>query len=212
MTIRVVLADDHGMFRAGLSAMLRATPDIRVIGEAGTGHEALAMVEEHAPDVVIMDLAMPELNGTEAARLICSRWPGTKILMLSMHSTAQHVHLAFAGGALGYLLKEAPGEELVRAVRVVHRGERYLSAALREALHNWPDAGRRSPIERLSPRERQILQLVTEGRTSAEIAHIVHLSPKSVETYRSRVMKKLQIDDFASLIKFAVEHGITPHE
>ena len=211
MTIRVLLVDDHEMFRAGLRALLNATFDIRVIGEAGNGREAVKKVQEHGPDVVILDVAMPDLNGIESARLMHSSQPESRILMLSMHSTAQHVHLALAAGVQGYLLKESPGEELIRAVRAVHRGDRYLCDTLRDAIQSWPDVGERTPIERLSPRERQVLQLVAEGKTSAEVAVIVHLSQKSVETYRSRVMRKLEIDDFASLVKFAIEHGLTPH-
>ena len=210
MTIRVLLADDHGMFRAGLRALLHASPDIQVAGEAATGLEALEILRETPVDVVCMDVLMPDMNGIEAARQLLQRRPDIRILILSMQSSMQHVHFAFAAGVLGYLLKEAPGEELVTAVRTVFRGERYICSRLREMIRDGDDLAGASPLDSLSPRERQVLQLVAEGKTSAEIAGIVHLSPKSIDTYRSRLMKKLQIDDIASLVKFAISHGVTP--
>lgn len=213
MTIRVLLADDHALFREGLRALLHATPDIRVVTEAATGYETLAAVAAHAPDVAILDIAMPELNGVEAAGLIRSRHPETRLLMLSMHSSVEHVHRAFAAGALGYLLKESASDEVVTAVRMVHGGARYVCNALQERIGN---ASRldlpRSPLERLSPRERQVLQFVAEGRTSAEIAKRIQISPKSVETYRARVLQKLGLENTAALIRFAVEHGLTPRQ
>jgi DNA-binding NarL/FixJ family response regulator len=208
MTIRVLLADDHAMMRDGLTSLLSASPGIEVVGAVSNGREAVHCAAELEPDIVIMDISMPELNGIEAAQLIRARSPGVRIVMLSMHSSSEHLYRALAAGAAGYLLKESAGTEAVAAVHAVHAGRRYMSQALRPLALEQPvrDAG---PIERLSSRERQVLQLVVEGHSSVEIAGIVHLSPKSVETYRSRLMTKIGISDVPGLVKFALQHGIT---
>jgi DNA-binding NarL/FixJ family response regulator len=211
MTIRVLLADDHAMFRDGLKALLALTPDIRVIAEVGNGGEAARRVQDLKPDVALMDLSMPELNGIEAARILHVKCPATRVVILSMHSSSEHVSRAFAAGAAGYLLKESAGAELVAAVRAVHVGRRYVSSAIAAQQAAVQTAvGRAGPLESLSGRERQVLQLVVEGHSSAEIARRVHLSPKSVDTYRSRLMKKLGVGDVPALVKFAIQHGITP--
>jgi DNA-binding NarL/FixJ family response regulator len=211
MTIRVLLADDHALMREGLSALLAATPDISVVGEARTGREAVSGAQQLDPDVVVMDIAMPDLNGIEAARLIHARRPATRIVMLSMHSTAEHVYRALEAGASGYLLKESAGGEVIAAVRAVHAGRQYLCTALAGSVGGFaPFAHAPGPIDSLSPRERQVLQMVVEGKTSREIAHVLCLSPKSVETYRSRLMEKLGVENIPSLVKFALEHGLTP--
>ncbi len=210
MTIRVLLADDHALIRAGLRALLAATSDIQVVGEARTGRDALERVSLLEPDVVLMDIVMPDLNGIEAARVIHANCPAVGILILSMHATAEYVYRAFEAGASGYLLKEKAVEEVIAAVRAVDAGKRYLSPALVESVLQ-PGAGHaRSPVDSLSPRERQVLQLVVEGHSSKEIAWMIHLSPKSVETYRVRLMSKLNVGDVASLVKFALAHGLTP--
>ncbi len=210
MRIRVLLADDHALMREGLRALLATTPDIEVVGEVRTGREAERQVARLNPDVVLMDIAMPELNGIEAARVIHLKCPAVRIVMLSMHATAEYVYRAFEAGACAYLLKEMAVEEVTTAVRTVHGGGRYLSPALAESVPD-PGAGQaRSPVDSLSARERQVLQLVVEGRTSSEIARMIHLSPKSVQTYRSRLMSKLGVSDVPSLVKFALEHGLTP--
>ncbi len=209
MTIRVLLADDHALMREGLRALLSTISDIEVVSQVGTGREAASRVRQLDPDVVLMDIAMPDLNGIEAARLIHLKCPAVRIVMLSMHATAEYVYRAFEAGACGYLLKEVAFEEVITAVRTVHGGKRYLSPALAESV---PDLGlghARSPVDSLSTRERQVLQLVVEGKTSSEIAHMVHLSPSSVQTYRSRLMLKLGVRDLPSLVKFALEHGLT---
>ena len=212
MTIRVLLADDHALMREGLRALFAATTDIEVVGEVRTGREAERQVQQLNPGVVLMDIAMPDLNGIEAARVIHLRCPAVRIVMLSMHATAEYVYRAFEAGACGYLLKEMAVEEVITAVRTVHGGGRYLSPALAESVPD-PGAGyARSPVDSLSTRERQVLQLVVEGRTSSEIARMIHLSPKSVETYRSRLMLKLGVRDVPSLVKFALEHGLTSPE
>ena len=208
MTIRVLIADDHAMMRDGLKALLSASPDISVIAEVSNGGDAVRRAQELKPDVVLMDIAMPDLNGIEAARMLRDKCPGARVVILSMHSSSEHVFRAFEAGAAGYLLKESAGTEADAAVRAVHGGRRYLSRAI-AALAQAP-AGRAGPLDSLSARERQVLQLVVEGHSSAEIAKRVHLSPKSVETYRSRLMKKLGVSDVPSLVKFAIHHGITP--
>ena len=210
MTIRVVIADDHVLLRDGLKALLQATGDITVVGEVGNGQDALRRVPELAPDVVLMDIAMPELNGIEATRALTRKYPAARVIIVSMHTTSEHVHRALAAGAAGYLLKESAGSEVVTAVRAVHAGNRYLSRAVAEFGRVDSARAEASPLERLSPRERQVLQLVAEGKSSAEIARIVNLSPKTVETYRSRLMKKLGVGDIPALVRLVIQHGITP--
>jgi DNA-binding NarL/FixJ family response regulator len=211
MKIRVLLADDHAMMRDGLKALLSASPDIAVVAEVGNGRDAVRRVQELKPDVVVMDIAMPDLNGIEATRILCERCPGTRIVILSMHSSSEHVFRAIDAGATGYLLKESAGSEVVAAVRAAHRGQRYLSRGISAIPPRTQlAAGGTGPLDSLSRRERQVLQLVVEGHSSAEIAQRVHLSPKTVETYRSRLMKKLGVSDVPALVKFAIQHGITP--
>lgn len=210
MTIRVFITDDHAVMRDGLKALLTQTPDIEVVGEAGDGRDAIRDVLGLRPDVVLMDISMPSLNGIEAVRALRKRGSTARLLMLTMHSTSEHVFRALDAGADGYLLKESAGTEVVTAVRAVHAGRRYLSRGiLTSRLDSSPVRGRGSPADRLSMREREVLQLVAEGKTSNEIAAVVHLSPKTVETYRSRMMKKLGVNDVAGLVKFALQHGIT---
>lgn len=211
MTIRVLLADDHAIMRDGLKALLSARPGISVVAEVGNGRDAVRRAQELKPDVVIMDVSMPDLNGIEAARLLRDRCPATRIVMLSMHSSSEHVFRAFEAGATAYLLKESASVEMEAAVRAAHAGRRYLSRAL-AALDPTArsQATRASPLDSLSARERQVLQLVVEGHSSNEIAKLVHLSPKTIETYRSRLMKKLGVKDVTGLVKFAIEHRLTP--
>ena len=217
MSVTVFLADDHAVVRDGLRFLLEAQPDIRVIGDAANGREAVRRVTRLCPDVVVMDIAMPELNGIEAARKIARDCPSTQVIILSMHSTTEHVFRALQAGARGYLLKESAGVEVVNAVRAVHAGHRYLSQKVSDWLiddyvRQRQAAGAKGPLGRLSPREREVVQLVVEGKSNAEIAGILSLSPKTVETYRSRLMRKLGISDLPSLVKFAVQHGLTPLE
>jgi DNA-binding NarL/FixJ family response regulator len=213
MTIRVLLADDHAIIRDGLRALLQSTPDIQVVDAVSNGREAVRRALELKPDVVIMDIAMPDLNGIEAVRALHDKLPEVRVVMLSMHSDSEYLYRALDAGATGYLLKESAGEEVVSAVRAVRTGKRYLSRAL-ESLErrSGTRSGQVSPLDSLSTRERQVLQLVVEGRSSAEIARTIHLSPKSVDTYRSRLMKKLGVSDVTGLVKFAIQHGLTsPH-
>ena len=209
MTLKVLLADDHAVMREGLASLLAAA-GMEVIGTAGNGREAVRMARELVPDVMVMDISMPDLNGIEAARQIHVRAPTVRIVMLSMHANREHVHQALAAGADGYVLKESAATEVVTAVRAVAAGRRYLSPAIESAMLEAGGSAARGPLESLSARERQVLQLVVEGGSSAEIARTVHLSPKTVETYRSRLMKKLGVANVTALVKFAVQHGLTP--
>jgi len=209
--MRVLLADDHAVLRDGLKALLEAA-GIEVVGAVSNGRDAVRDALDLKPDVVVMDITMPDLNGLEAVNLLREKRSGVRVVMLSMHSSSQHVYHAFEAGAAGYLLKEAAGEELVTALRAVCSGRRYLSRALGELDRDVPTLARSraSPIDSLSARERQVLQLVVEGYSSTDIAAQIHLSPKSVDTYRSRLMKKLGVADLPALVKFAVQHGLTP--
>jgi RNA polymerase sigma factor (sigma-70 family) len=223
LAITVFLADDHAVVRDGLRFLLEAQDGadneypIKVIGEAANGRDAVQQVGQRCPDVVLIDIAMPDLNGIEATRQIGKICPSAQIIILSMHSTSEHVFRALQAGACGYLLKESAGIEIVKAVRAVHAGHRYLSQRISDQVIDDYTRQReaievKSPLARLSPREREVMQLVVEGRSSAEIADILSLSPKTVETYRSRLMKKLNIDDLPSLVKFAIQHGLTSLE
>jgi DNA-binding NarL/FixJ family response regulator len=214
MPIRVLLADDHSVVRDGLRALLEAEGDIEVVGMAANGLEAVKKVRELQPDVVVMDLAMPEVNGTEATAQIHDISPATEVLVLSMHSTAEHIFRAFQAGAQGYVLKESAGPEVVAAVRAVRAGKRYLSQKIAGTVVDDYIRERRAatPLESLSRRERQILQLIAEGKSTAETAKVLFLSPKTVDTYRSRMMHKLGVDNFAALVRFAIQHGVSPLE
>lgn len=214
MAITVFLADNHGVVRDGLCLLLEAQTDISVVGSAANGREAVREVRRLCPDMVIMDIAMPELSGIDATLEIREACPSTKVLILSMFSTIEHISRALQAGAHGYLLMESTGAELVDAVRAVHAGHRYLSQKITGAVIDDYTRKRHasSPLESLSSRERQILQLIAEGKSSAYAAKILFLSPKTVETYRSRLMRKLGISGFPSLIKFAIQHGLIPLE
>ncbi len=211
--INTLLVDDHTIVLDGLSALLETVQDIKVIGTASTGREAVRQVKKLSPDVVLMDIAMPELNGIEASFQNMESCPSTKIIILSMHETREHIFRVLKAGAKGYLLKESAGKEVIKAIREVFAGRRYLSERIEEKviddyLVRKQTPATQSPLESLSSRERQILQMVAEGKTSAAIAEILFISPKTVETYRSRLMQKLGIKDLPGLIKFAIQHGL----
>ena len=207
----VVLADDHTVVRDGLRVLLEAHSDISVVGDAANGRQAVRLALQLHPDVVVMDIAMPELNGIEAAQQMHDASPSTQVLILSMHSTTEHIFRALQAGARGYLLKDSAGAEVVAAVRAVHAGRRYLSRKIASTVLDdyISERSRATPLDSLSPRERQILQLVAEGKSSAETAALLFLSPKTVDTYRSRMMQKLGIGDLPGLVKFAIQHGVT---
>jgi DNA-binding NarL/FixJ family response regulator len=206
--ITVFIADDHAVVREGLANLLAARLDISVVGTADNGLDTVRQAMTLNPDVVVMDIAMPTMNGIEAARELRERVPQARVVILSMYSSVEHVHHAFKAGARGYLLKDSAAKEIIDAVRAVHAGRRYVSRGIAGLMAEATDSGA-SPLESLSRRERQVLQLVAEGRSSAEIAATLHLSPKTVDTYRSRVMEKLHIRETAGLVKFAIQHGLT---
>jgi DNA-binding NarL/FixJ family response regulator len=213
MTLHIFLADDHAILREGLRSLLEAYSDLRVVGDAADGRQAVQHAVRLRPDVVVMDMVMPELNGIEAAQQIRQQSPATQVVMLSMYAMPEHITRAFQAGARGYVLKESVGTELVDAIRAVCGGRRYLSPQITEVTldnldHVTTEAKR--PLELLSAREREVLQLVVEGKSSAEIAVTLSLSPKTVETYRVRLMRKLNLQDLPSLVRFAIQHGLTP--
>jgi len=217
MSITIFLVDDHAVVRDGLRSLLEAQPDLKVIGDASDGRDAVRQVPQLRPDVAILDIAMPELNGIEATRQICELYPATQIIILSMHATPGHIFEALQAGARGYLLKASAGVEVVNAIRAVYAGQRYLGQKILDQVIddylNQKEVGEmKSPLARLTPREREILQLVAEGKSSAETADILGLSPKTVETYRSHLMHKLDISDLPSLVKLAIRYGLTPLE
>jgi len=217
MTVRLLIADDHAVVREGLRLILTAQRDFEVVGEAATGREAVELAQRLKPDVVLMDISMPELSGLDATLALATDDGPPRIIVLSMHASSEYVFEAFRAGARGYLVKESAGREVVEAIREVCRGRRYVSpriagGVIEDYVRARADAGAKSPLERLSARERQVLQLVVEGRSSAEIGRLINLSPKTVETYRSRLMRKLGVENLAHLVRFAIEHSLTKPE
>jgi len=210
MPVSVMLADDHAVVRDGLRALLEGGNDLQVVGVAGNGREAVSEALRLRPDIVIMDIAMPELDGVEATRRIVEKSPETRVLILSMYLSAEHIYRALQAGAQGYVLKESAGEEVVDAIRALRAGKRYLSHRITETvIDDYLREGTNvSPLDSLSLRERDVLQLVVEGRTNAAIAQALSLSPKTVETYRARIMKKLKVRDTVELVKFSMRHGL----
>jgi DNA-binding NarL/FixJ family response regulator len=217
MTITVFLADDHGIVRNGLRSFLSTQSDIEVVGEAGNGRDAVHRVEDLCPDVAVVDIAMPELNGIDATQQIRQVSPSTRIVILSMYSTTEHVFQALQAGAHGYLLKESAGTELVEAIRAVHAGHRYLTQKISDKViddyvRQCQVAGAKSPLASLSQREREVFHLTVNGKTNAEIADILSICHNTVNTYRSRLMQKLGISNLVGLVKFAIQHGLTSSE
>ena len=212
MTIKVLIADDHGVVAEGLRFVVDAQSDMEVIACVQDSREAVRVSIETPPDVVLIDHAMPLLNGTEAAQLIRERCPQTHVVILSMYSNRVHVLRALQAGATGYVVKKSAVKEVVDAIRVVHQGGRYLSKELADSVIDQVllKSDSEDPLARLSTRERQVLQMLAEGHTVAHTALTLSLSPKTVETYRARMMEKLGIHDFATLVKFAIQHGLTP--
>ena len=210
--IRVLIADDHPVVAEGLRRLLSEQPDITVVGMVENGLDAVRSAVKEEPDVVLMDNAMPELNGIEAAELIRKRSPRTQVVMLSMHTDNEHVLRALRAGAAGYVPKRSAAREVVQAIRSVVAGRRYLHEALAsEVLKTVSDpVAAQDPLARLSTRERQVLQQIGEGRTTPEIAESLSLSPRTVETYRARMMQKLGVRELAGLVRFAIQRGLVP--
>lgn len=210
MAIRVLIADDHAVVAEGLRFVVEAQADMEVVACLNDSREAVRCALAESPDIVLIDHAMPMLNGTEAAGLIRERCPDTRVIILSMYSNEVHVMRALQAGASGYVVKKSAVREVVDAIRAVHQGKRYLSRDLIDrVLDQVAQKTVEDPLERLSSRERQVLQMLAEGHATVDIATTLSLSPKTVETYRTRMMTKLDIRDFASLIKFAIQHGVT---
>jgi DNA-binding NarL/FixJ family response regulator len=213
MTIKVLIVDDHGVVAEGLRFVVEAQADMEVVDCFQDSQEAVRRSTAIRPDVVLMDHAMPILNGTEATHMIHEHCPETRVIMLSMYSDAVHVMRALQAGATGYVIKRSAAKEVVDAIRAVHAGRRYLSKQLSDSVIDQVlNKTATDPLQRLSARERQVLQMLAEGHASADIAAVLSLSPKTVETYRARMMEKLGLHDFASLVRFAIQHGITALE
>ena len=214
MTITVLIADDHALMRDGLRAMLEREADIEIVGTVANGRDAVQAALRLHPDVVLMDIVMPELSGIDAAARIRDQSEGTRVIILSMYSTVEHIFRALQAGALGYLLKDSAGAEVAAAVRAVHAGRRFLTEQVSDVVVDGYVREHRSasPLESLSPREREVMLLVIEGRSSSDIAAALHLSPKTVETHRSRLMEKLGVENVVGLVKFAVQHGLATPE
>lgn len=220
--MRVVLADDHNLVRAGIRALLERMPDVQVVGEASDGRQALALILQEKPDLALLDIGMPELNGLEAAERIAREAPRTRLVMLSMHSNESYVAQALRLGVVGYLLKDACVDELPVLLRAVERGESYLSPgiskqvvdALRARLNGSGGAGGEtgSPALLLTPRQREILQLVAEGKSTKEIAADLGVSIKTVETHRAQMMDRLGIHDVPGLVRYAIRFGLVSPE
>jgi two-component system response regulator NreC len=210
--IRVLLADDHTILRDGIRALLVDQADIEVIGEAEDGLSTVKMVGKLKPDVVIMDIAMPLLNGLEATRQIQRDYPQVKVLILTMHDNEEYIRQVLAAGALGYVLKDAAAHDLLGAIRAVQRGEAVLSPAITrlviEDYLRWGDIRPADTSNGLTPREREILQLIAEGYTNKEIAEILSLSVKTIQSHRSNLMGKLDLHDRGELIKYAIQKKI----
>jgi DNA-binding NarL/FixJ family response regulator len=213
--IRVLLADDHTLVRAGIRSLLKGLENVEVVGEAGDGQEAVRLAESLRPDVVLLDVGMPGLNGLDVAARLATHDPSIRVLILSMHASEEYVLRALRAGCAGYLLKGSAVAELEIAVRAVARGETYLSPAV--SKHVMDDYVRRTggatdPIDALTPRQREVLQLVAEGNTSKDIADRLGLSFKTVEAHRAQIMERLGLHDVAGLVRFAMRMGLVRPE
>ncbi|MBN2513378.1 MAG: response regulator transcription factor [Sedimentisphaerales bacterium] len=215
MSIRIILADDHVILREGLNRALQSESDFSVVGQAGDGHSAIKLIRELSPDIVVMDIGMPELNGIETTRIISKELPRVKVIGLSMHSNDKYVREMFRAGASGYLLKNCAFEELVEAIRTVAGGKTYVSPSIGSMViqeYISKTDQEKSVFSLLSQREREVLQLFAEGKTTKQTAARLHISPKTVEAHRLNLMNKLGIDNIAQLTKYAIQEGLTPSE
>jgi len=214
--VHVILADDHTLIRAGVRALLEKLPEVKVVGEAGDGREVLNLVKTHQPDVVLMDIAMPGLNGLEAAERMVREFPDVRIIILSMHDSEEYVLRALKAGVAGYLLKKAATAELETALQRVIQGQIYLSreisAKFQQKFPLQVMVDRKNPLELLTGRQREILQLIAEGQNTKEIAEILKVSPKTVEYHRMKLMASLNVHDIPGLVRFALRVGLIPEE
>jgi DNA-binding NarL/FixJ family response regulator len=209
--IRVVVADDHHLVRQGIRALLEKADDIQVVGEAGDGQEAIDLVEKLSPDVLVLDIAMPRMDGLQATERVGLLGLGTRVVILSMYGDKTLVRRALRRGARGYLLKHAVTEELLLAIRAAIRGEVYLSPEISKSVvadFLQTETEEAQPAERLTPRELEVLQLVVEGNTNRAIAGILHVSVKTVEKHRANLMAKLEVNDLAGLVRVAIREGL----
>jgi DNA-binding NarL/FixJ family response regulator len=211
--MRVLLADDHTLVRAGIRALLQTLPGVEIVAEASDGREALALLAAEKPDLALVDISMPALNGLEVASRVAEASPRTRLVILSMHGDPGHVAQALRAGVAGYLLKDAAVEELPVLLRAVARGETYLSPAISKQvvagfLQRGTDTASPAGDDRLTPRQREILQLIAEGKSSKEVAHVLDISLKTVETHRAQIMERLEIRDLAGLVRYAVRTGL----
>ena len=206
--IRILLADDHAIVRRGFQMILAEQPDMEIVGEAGNGREALELAAKLKPDVVVMDVAMPELNGIEATRRMADHAPHARVLALSMHKDSVYVREILRAGARGYLLKDAAPADLVTAVRAIAAGEGYLSPAVSDAVLDDYRRHVTTPIDLLTSREREVLQMLAEGKTNKEIAGVLNLSVYTVDAHRGRIMEKLNAHSINDLVRFAVRNGL----
>jgi DNA-binding NarL/FixJ family response regulator len=208
--IRILLADDHDLMRAGIRSLLEKASDVEVVAEAGDGREALRLIEEHRPDVVVMDIMMPELNGLEATARAAGRFPGSRVLILSMNASQEFVLHALQAGAKGYLMKSSSPAELEQAIRAVAGGETYLSPAIAKHVVEacLQKNGPTSSLAKLAPRQREVLQLIAEGHTTKAIAKKLGISVKTAETYRAELMGALDIHDIAGVTRYAIRMGL----
>ncbi|MBK9710171.1 MAG: response regulator transcription factor [Kouleothrix sp.] len=212
-TIRLLLVDDHPVVRVGLRTLLEIEPDMLIVGEAGNGAQAVLMAQEHLPDVVVMDISMPEMDGLEATRRMRASCPSVHVLILTVHAQERYLFPVLKAGASGYVLKSTIDTELISAIRTVAAGEAFLypSAArmvLEDYLTNVQRGGQQDTYEHLSEREREVLKLIALGYTAGEIAEQLALSPKSIETYRARIMQKLDLHSRAALVRYALARGL----
>jgi DNA-binding NarL/FixJ family response regulator len=211
--MRILLVDDHAVLRAGLRALLEAEPDMEVVGEAGTGEEAIALAERMHPDIVVMDLSMPGMGGLEATRRIAGMDEGARVLVLTMHGEEEHLLPVLEAGGSGYVHKRSADEELIEAIRTVARGDVFLYPnAAKLLLQGFRGKGERGaeedPLDKLTDREREVLSQTAEGYSSAEIGKKLFISPKTVDTYRSRIMEKLGLNHRSELVRFALQQGL----
>ena len=213
--IRIVLADDHTLVRAGMRALLASVPGVEILAECGDGWEALELIGKHRPDVALLDIGMPGLNGLEVAKRVTQESPRTRVVILSMYADASYVRQALRAGVAGYLVKGAAVAELPLALDSVMRGETYLTPKVSQTVVKdllSEAGGERHPLESLTQRQREILQLIAEGRSTKEIAHLLEVSVKTVETHRVRLMDRLGIHDVAGLVRFALKAGLIQAE
>jgi len=213
MSIRILLADDHPISRQGLGRLLQEEEDMNVVAQVGNGHAAVELARELKPDVVVMDISMPDLNGIEATRQIRRESPQTRVLGLSMHSARRFISEMFKAGAVGYLLKDSDIDELLKAIRLVADGQTYMGPMVTdvvvESVVQKPGQEHAGVFSVLTAREREVLQLIAEGHTTKQIALRLYISPKTVEAHRRKVMDKLDIDNVALLTKYAIQEGLT---